>query len=146
MIEGNSHGALLYLFTHEMQHCAPCQGLATTTTQPSTGSGVPTTAPSSQRGNNESIVTNIAMRQERKQCRRITNEKLAAYRQSLSNSTAYAGHLSSLVFGKIKSLWSAQASTFNLGLNQLAGRTFFLNLQTFEELSVLRVRAFVGLL
>lgn len=50
------------------------------------------------------------------------NEKLALYRQSLSDS---AGHLSSKVFGKIKSLWSAQTSTFNLGLNQFAGRTFY---------------------
>lgn len=58
--------------------------------------------------------------------RRLKNEKLAAYRQQLSNSTAYAGHLSSLVFGKIKSLWSAQASTFELGLNQFAGRIFLL--------------------
>lgn len=55
---------------------------------------------------------------------RLKNEKLAAYRQSLSNSSAYAGHLSSMVYGKIKSLWSAQATTFNLGLNQFAGRTF----------------------
>lgn len=54
--------------------------------------------------------------------RRQKNEKLATYRQSLSNSSA--GQLSSMVFGKIKSLWSAQASTFNLGLNQFAGRTF----------------------
>lgn len=111
-----------------MQHCAPCQGLATTTSTTSVSSATNKPSPQQQpRANNESIVTNIAMRQERKQCRRITNEKLAAYRQSLSNSTAYAGHLSSLVFGKIKSLWSAQASTFNLGLNQFAGRTFFLN-------------------
>lgn len=57
---------------------------------------------------------------------RLKNEKLAGYRQSLSQSTAYAGHLSSMVFGKIKSLWSAQASTFNLGLNQFAGRTFII--------------------
>lgn len=35
----------------------------------------------------------------------------------------YAGHLSSLVFGKIKSLWSAQTTTTSAGLNQLAGTT-----------------------
>lgn len=64
-------------------------------------------------------------KEKQKLSRRGANEKLSAYRQRLSNSTTYAGHLSSLVYGKIKSLWSAQASTFNLGLNQLAGRTNF---------------------
>ena len=83
---------------------------------------------SSEESANDAIVTN-AMRQERKTARK--NQKAAAassaaqpassYKISLSNSTAYAGHLSSLVFGKIKSLWTAQTSTDNLGLNQLAG-------------------------
>lgn len=44
-------------------------------------------------------------------------------RLSLGGSTAYAGHLSSIVFGKIKSLWSAHSTIFNSGLNQLAGRS-----------------------
>lgn len=60
--------------------------------------------------------------------RKITRkiEKLGEYRKNLSNSTAYAaGHLSSMVLGKMKSMWSAKASTFNLGLNQFAGRTYF---------------------
>lgn len=44
----------------------------------------------------------------------------------------YAGHLSSLVFGKIKSLWSAQTTTTSAGLNQLAGTTE-INLPFFYE-------------
>lgn len=40
-----------------------------------------------------------------------------------SSTTAYAGHLGSIVFGKIKSLWSAHSTIFNSGLNQLAGRS-----------------------
>lgn len=40
-------------------------------------------------------------------------------RLSLGGTSAYAGHLSSLVFGKIKSLWTAQ-TTDHAGLNQLA--------------------------
>lgn len=46
-------------------------------------------------------------------------------RLSLGSTSAYAGHLSSLVFGKIKSLWTAQSSTANSGLNQLAGTNFY---------------------
>lgn len=40
-------------------------------------------------------------------------------RFSLGETSAYAGHLGSIVFGKIKSLWSAHSTTFNSGLNQL---------------------------
>lgn len=84
---------------------------------------------SSEESANDAIVTN-AMRQERKTARKNQKAAVAAssaaqpassYKISLSNSTAYAGHLSSLVFGKIKSLWTAQTLTDNLGLNQLAG-------------------------
>ena len=60
--------------------------------------------------------------------RRIHQKRTAANEQqtqknrlSLGNPSAYAGHLSSLVFGKIKSLWTAQSSTANTGLNLLAG-------------------------
>lgn len=51
----------------------------------------------------------------------------AHHRLSLGSSTAsaYAGHLSSMVYGKIKSLWTAQTSTANSGLNQLAGTLCF---------------------
>lgn len=53
--------------------------------------------------------------------RATSAETKAHHRLSLGSTSAYAGHLSSLVFGKIKSLWTAQASTANSGLNQLAG-------------------------
>lgn len=51
----------------------------------------------------------------------------AHHRLSLGSSqaSAYAGHLSSMVYGKIKSLWSAQTSTANSGLNQLAGTLIY---------------------
>lgn len=49
------------------------------------------------------------------------------HRLSLGGTSAYAGHLSSLVFGKIKSLWTQQ-TTENAGLNQLATGTGFLSL------------------
>lgn len=43
-------------------------------------------------------------------------------RLSLAGTSVYAGHLSSLVFGKIKSLWSVNSSNSSeAGLNQLAG-------------------------
>ncbi|XP_046867950.1 protein TANC2 isoform X4 [Drosophila willistoni] len=43
-------------------------------------------------------------------------------RLSLAGTSVYAGHLSSLVFGKIKSLWSVNSSNSSeMGLNQLAG-------------------------
>lgn len=47
------------------------------------------------------------------------DQQKAYHRLSLGGTSAYAGHLSSLVFGKIKSLWTAQ-TTANDGLNQLA--------------------------
>lgn len=48
-------------------------------------------------------------------------EKKLHHRISLgATPAAYAGHLSSVVFGKIKSLWTVQSSTANSGLNQLA--------------------------
>ncbi|XP_044570823.1 protein TANC2 isoform X5 [Drosophila ananassae] len=43
-------------------------------------------------------------------------------RLSLAGTSVYAGHLSSLVFGKIKSLWSVNSSNSSeTGLNQLSG-------------------------
>lgn len=47
------------------------------------------------------------------------DQQKAYHRLSLGGTSAYAGHLSSLVFGKIKSLWTDQTSA-NDGLNQLA--------------------------
>lgn len=44
----------------------------------------------------------------------------AYHRLSLGGTSAYAGHLSSMVFSKIKSLWNAAE---NSGLNQLATGT-----------------------
>nr|XP_036214254.1 protein TANC1 isoform X1 [Bactrocera oleae] len=42
-------------------------------------------------------------------------------RLSLAGTSVYAGHLSSLVFGKIKSLWSVNSTSSDAGLNQFAG-------------------------
>jgi len=66
-------------------------------------------------------VTGVAQVQRRKRDQG-TAAPPRSHRISLHGTSAYAGHLSSLVFGKIKSLWSAQTSTTNAGLNQLAGR------------------------
>lgn len=109
------------------------QGLAalSTTSTAATASseeGRPAEKATTSLSEDESFSSTTVYLRRKNDVRRLKNEKLAAYRQSLSNSTAYAGHLSSLVFGKIKSLWSAQASTFNLGLNQFAGRTFYFSL------------------
>lgn len=67
----------------------------------------------------DSIVT----RRIRSKCSSTDNK--SQHRLSLGSTSAYAGHLSSLVFGKIKSLWTAQSSTANSGLNQLAGTNFY---------------------
>lgn len=45
-------------------------------------------------------------------------------RLSLAGTSVYAGHLSSLVLGKIKSLWSVNSNSTDGGLNQFTGRTF----------------------
>lgn len=56
------------------------------------------------------------------------NEHQKSYhRLSLGGTSAYAGHLSSFVFGKIKSLWTQQ-TTASAGLNQLATGTTSLTL------------------
>lgn len=47
----------------------------------------------------------------------------AYQRLSLNGTSAYAGHLSSMVFSKIKSLWNTTQTTNNAGLNQLATGT-----------------------
>lgn len=46
-------------------------------------------------------------------------------RLSLAGTSVYAGHLSSLVLGKIKSLWSVNSNSTDGGLNQFSGRTPF---------------------
>lgn len=46
-------------------------------------------------------------------------------RLSLAGTSVYAGHLSSLVFGKIKSLWSVNSNSSDAGLNQFAGTDIF---------------------
>lgn len=53
---------------------------------------------------------------------RVRSESIerAYHRLSLGGTSAYAGHLSSMVFSKIKSLWNAAE---NSGLNQLATGT-----------------------
>ncbi|XP_039149909.1 protein TANC2 isoform X2 [Drosophila simulans] len=70
-------------------------------------------------------------------------------RLSLAGTSVYAGHLSSLVFGKIKSLWSVNSSNSSeAGLNQLAGsdaidhHSSFLN----EKLQKDQLHARLGLL
>lgn len=45
-------------------------------------------------------------------------------RLSLAGTSVYAGHLSSLVLGKLKSLWTVNSNSADGGLNQFTGRTF----------------------
>ncbi|XP_067644240.1 protein TANC2 isoform X3 [Eurosta solidaginis] len=65
-------------------------------------------------------------------------------RLSLAGTSVYAGHLSSLVFGKIKSLWSVNSNSSDAGLNQFAGNDD--NVLTAAEKQKDQLRARLGLL
>ena len=47
-------------------------------------------------------------------------------RLSLAGTSVYAGHLSSLVLGKLKSLWTVNSNSADGGLNQFTGRIHFI--------------------
>ncbi|KAL9903589.1 protein TANC2 isoform X2 [Glossina fuscipes] len=69
-------------------------------------------------------------------------------RLSLAGTSVYAGHLSSLVLGKIKSLWAVPSNTADSGLIQFAGSDNLVsdNSSTVAEKQKDQLRARLGLL
>lgn len=111
---------------HSHQHKGTLNNFIETTDRiRTTKSHWPRTDPSLQDSNHSSTASYIESVIRRRIPSRVRSESIerAYHRLSLNGTSAYAGHLSSMVFSKIKSLWNTTQSTNNAGLNQLATGT-----------------------